>query len=353
MKKLLNVVVSLLMVAGVAVLAPSKVHAHGIAVSLRSGVADPSTCRPSGLNIFVNRNSTSILKICTADDTWTSLATLSGGTFTGPVLLSNGTAAAPSLGFSSDSDGSGTGIFRSAANSIGFTTNGVERWVINASGSFNCATDGGCDIGNGLADPRDLSLKRNLVLRGSTSGKITFAAGATTTDYTFTWPSTASGSPGSECLGANGTWLACGGGGGAGDVVGPASATDTAVAAFDGTTGKLLRNSSLLVDASGNVEVPAAATLSFGGNLVSYINGTGPRWTDNTTGFRLSYNVQSLSANRTYTAPNATGTMIIGTAVGTTVGAAGGASALPATPTGYLTIVLPDGSTAKIPYYTP
>jgi enamine deaminase RidA (YjgF/YER057c/UK114 family) len=35
---------------------------------------------------------------------------------------------------------------------------------------------------------------------------------------------------------------------------------------------------------------------------------------------------------------------------GTTVGAAGGASALPATPTGYLQVVI-GGTTYKIPYY--
>jgi len=37
----------------------------------------------------------------------------------------------------------------------------------------------------------------------------------------------------------------------------------------------------------------------------------------------------------------------------TTVGAAGGASALPATPLGYLNVTLPDGTAAVIPYYRP
>jgi len=41
-----------------------------------------------------------------------------------------------------------------------------------------------------------------------------------------------------------------GGGGGSGDVVGPASSTDNAVALFDGTTGKLLQNSPVIVDPS-------------------------------------------------------------------------------------------------------
>lgn len=41
------------------------------------------------------------------------------------------------------------------------------------------------------------------------------------------------------------------------------------------------------------------------------------------------------------------------TTTATTVGAAGGASALPATPLGYLNTTLPNGTSVKIPYYTP
>jgi len=44
------------------------------------------------------------------------------------------------------------------------------------------------------------------------------------------------------------------GGGGSGDVVGPASATDNAIARFDGTTGKLIQNSAATIDdTSGNI----------------------------------------------------------------------------------------------------
>lgn len=43
--------------------------------------------------------------------------------------------------------------------------------------------------------------------------------------------------------------------GGAGDVVGPASATDNALARFDGTTGKLIQNSGTTLDDSGNLSV--------------------------------------------------------------------------------------------------
>jgi hypothetical protein len=56
----------------------------------------------------------------------------------------------------------------------------------------------------------------------------------------------------------DGTWSTPAG---AGDVVGPGSATDNAVARFDTTTGKLIQNSAFVVDDSGNVS-------SFGGNIV-------------------------------------------------------------------------------------
>ena len=57
-----------------------------------------------------------------------------------------------------------------------------------------------------------------------------------------------------------------------GDVVGPASATDNAVARFDGTTGKLIQNSTVTVDDSGNV---AAATVTLTGNVLPAVDNTG------------------------------------------------------------------------------
>lgn len=50
------------------------------------------------------------------------------------------------------------------------------------------------------------------------------------------------------------SWVANGGGGGSGDVVGPGSATDNAIARFDTTTGKLIQNSAVTIaDTSGNM----------------------------------------------------------------------------------------------------
>ena len=67
-----------------------------------------------------------------------------------------------------------------------------------------------------------------------------------------------SGSPQEITLGSGltmtGTTLSAAGGGGSGDVVGPASATDNAVVRFDGTTGKLVQNSAVTIaDTSGDI----------------------------------------------------------------------------------------------------
>lgn len=50
-------------------------------------------------------------------------------------------------------------------------------------------------------------------------------------------------------------------GGGSGDVVGPASATDNAIARYDGTTGKLLQNSATTIDDNGNLTNAGPVTI--------------------------------------------------------------------------------------------
>jgi hypothetical protein len=65
-----------------------------------------------------------------------------------------------------------------------------------------------------------------------------------------------------------------GGGAGTGDVVGPASATDNAIARFDSTTGKLIQNSGVTIDDSNILNIPSAAYLKFAGNRVFHETGT-------------------------------------------------------------------------------
>ena len=112
---------------------------------------------------------------------WSNTAPSANPTFTGVVKIADGSAAAPSLTFTTDPN---TGIILSAADSLGFVTNGVEKWVINSSGSLNPVLDNTYDIGSGLVNPRDIQASRTLIAgkASTTNGALTFqnSAGATT-----------------------------------------------------------------------------------------------------------------------------------------------------------------------------
>jgi hypothetical protein len=101
---------------------------------------------------------------------------------------------------------------------------------------------------------------------------------------------------------------------GAGNVVGPASATDEAIVRYDGTTGKLTQDSPVTIGDAGAITMPVAASIIFGAgtlNTIRYLDGTGPLWRDNTTIRILTHNVQALSANRTVTWQNVDGTIAL------------------------------------------
>lgn len=83
-----------------------------------------------------------------------------------------------------------------------------------------------------------------------------------------------------------------GGGGGTGDVVGPASSTDSAFALWDGATGKLLKNSSVFITGGGTIglggftlTVPATGTAALLGTANVFSNLmtiTPPSFSENT-----------------------------------------------------------------------
>lgn len=105
---------------------------------------------------------------------WT--AVVPGATFSGPVLVPDGTAAAPSIALASDADGSGTGLFRSGANAIGVSTAGTERWIFNASGGLVPLTDDSYTVGSSTINARSLSVSR--VIQGSKTLSLTDAGAA-------------------------------------------------------------------------------------------------------------------------------------------------------------------------------
>ncbi len=69
--------------------------------------------------------------------------------------------------------------------------------------------------------------------------------------YTLTLP--VDDGTANQVLTTNGSGVLSWSSNGAGDVVGPASATDNAIARYDGTTGKLIQNSGATIDDSGNI----------------------------------------------------------------------------------------------------
>jgi uncharacterized protein YjbI with pentapeptide repeats len=127
------------------------------------------------------------------------------------------------------------------------------------------------------------------------------------TNVTWTLPSVDGAS--GEVLTTDGSgtlsWSA-GGGGGTGDVVGPASSTDNAFARFDLTTGKLLQNSNAtLSDAGAPIfvgSVDISGTSASGADIKLYED------TDNGTNYVAFKAAASIPANVTWTLPAADGT---------------------------------------------
>jgi len=101
-----------------------------------------------------------------------------GGGVTWPLLAPDGAFNAPSYSFVNSQT---TGLFRDGSDSIGFSTNGLSRWRINASGHFVAPADNTYDIGqSGTTRPRDLFLGRNLTVGGVTqhNGAVGVGGGA-------------------------------------------------------------------------------------------------------------------------------------------------------------------------------
>lgn len=77
---------------------------------------------------------------------------IDGTTTLTEVEVANGTAAAPSVTFTSDAD---TGLYRAAANELGVTAGGTGQ-VIFADGSIKPVTDNDIDLGTSLLEFKDL-----------------------------------------------------------------------------------------------------------------------------------------------------------------------------------------------------
>ena len=109
---------------------------------------------------------------------------------------------------------------------------------------------------------------------------------------------------------AQGRLTAASSGAGGGDVAGPASSTLNAVPLYADTTGKLLKNSSLLFSPAGAITGASLLAFTSSGNMGWTVN-VGPAWTDTDIVVTLTHDIQNLSAPRTATWPDASGTVTL------------------------------------------
>ena len=92
-----------------------------------------------GLNALLPTQTAQTGKALVTDGTntaWTSVLSAASPTFTGTIGVPDGTVSIPALAFTSDADGTGTGIYRVGANSLGFAANGVNIGQYSLGGAW-------------------------------------------------------------------------------------------------------------------------------------------------------------------------------------------------------------------------
>jgi hypothetical protein len=187
---------------------------------------------PTTSNTFLKWNGTSL--------GWDTVSGGGGGTTTNPVTFNN-TGGGASSGATFD----GSSAVTISYNTIGApsTTGGgaTGNWNINITGSAASAT-----TATSATSATTATTATNIA--GGTATQIPYQSGVGAT--TFVTAPTTSGS----FLKWNGTTYVWDVPLGGGDVVGPASATDNAIARFDGTSGKIIQNSAVTIaDSTGDI----------------------------------------------------------------------------------------------------
>lgn len=125
--------------------------------------------------------------------------------------------------------------------------------------------------------------------------RVPVVLGQSSTDATVTLPLKIDHVTGRALMASSGS--------GTGDVVGPASATDNAVARFDLTTGKLIQNSAVIIaDTTGNISGMQKITVGVAGSASAIIEMKG------TTSGTITIQSQAAAGTYTLTLPNSNST---------------------------------------------
>ena len=154
--------------------------------SLSSAATAPATTYPNQLWYETDTNTLQLRN--EADSAWLSLMVIDGSTGALTLAFDDGTAAAPSISNTGDTN---TGIFFPAAEALAVTTNGTERMRVSGSGvtAGSSTTVIDFEIGGTIELIADTTQSRGIEIgigrTGNGNAYIDLISDATYTDYGF------------------------------------------------------------------------------------------------------------------------------------------------------------------------